>query len=429
MSDLKTLREFVANVLDYSPDNTTYSGQVDRLLNEADRSIQAQKPYTFLNRVVGIQAYADREAELGFVDGSRAVTSATSFFTEWMVNQILEVNEVEYTITAVVSATDARLERAYKGTSANFQAKVINRYLDLPEDCTTVLGLARRTNTMTPNDPGALSPITRYEDEWHNLPLGEVNLPLYWLPYDPAFVAPPRLNFSMSTAIAVAAGERTVDFCSTFIRGGRESVPGEVVTLTASSTQDFVLTPFSGVTNDGLKKRYYWRAPTLGYEAWRLLDDPTTGGPMELAPADVTPRTLVALRGSSLTGGEALYASTRLTAQDGFRQRVRLYPRQDKDYTFEVRYMERHQPMFERNDTSSIPPEHRMLIAYKALADILIKHNNPTQSQLYARRFDEMLLVLDKRYLITPQRRIVKGNWLNNMEPNSFSRFRTLVHL
>jgi len=109
-------------------------------------------------------------------------------------------------------------------------------------------------------------------------------------------------------------------------------------------------------------------------------------------------------------------------------QRIRLYPRQDKDYVFTVRYMQNHRPMVEDNDTSSIPPDQRMVIAYMALSDILMKHDNPTQSELYRRRADEILLRIEKRYLISPARRIVKGNWLANMEPNSFSRFTTLVH-
>ena len=90
--------------------------------------------------------------------------------------------------------------------------------------------------------------------------------------------------------------------------------------------------------------------------------------------------------------------------------------------------MQAHQPMREDSDVSAIPPEHRMLIAYKALADVLIKHDNPVQAALYRKRYDALLLKLEKRYLITPSRRIVKGNWLSNMEPNSFNRFTTLVH-
>ena len=131
---------------------------------------------------------------------------------------------------------------------------------------------------------------------------------------------------------------------------------------------------------------------------------------------------------ATLTGSEALFDDDRMLNPDGFRQRIRLYPRQDKDYNFQVRYMVRHQTMQEDNDVSLIPPAHRMIVAYKALADVLVKHDNPSQAELYRKRFEQELLQLEKRYLITPSKRLVKGNWLTNMEPNSFHRFSTLVH-
>jgi hypothetical protein len=149
---------------------------------------------------------------------------------------------------------------------------------------------------------------------------------------------------------------------------------------------------------------------------------------MELQPTDTTARTFTGLRTVDLEGLESLFDNPRMLEADGFVQRIRLYPRQDQDYVFTVRYMKRHQPMVEDGDVSSIPPDQRMLLAYWALADVLMKHDNMTQSELYRRRADQMLLRLERRYLITPSKRIVKGNWLANMEPNSFSRFSTLVH-
>jgi hypothetical protein len=84
--------------------------------------------------------------------------------------------------------------------------------------------------------------------------------------------------------------------------------------------------------------------------------------------------------------------------------------------------------MVEDGDVSPIPADQRMVIAYFALADVLMKHNNAPQAELYRRRADQALLRIERRYLITPSRRIVKGNWLANMAPNGYSRFQTLVH-
>ncbi len=428
-TDLRALREYVANVLDYDPNNETYRRQIDRLLNEADRATFLSKPFSFINKAVELTAYADREASLSFTNGIQVVTAGAPFFESWMVNQEVVADGKTYTINSVDSTTQARIERDFESSTVNYYAQVINRYLDLPSDCTSVLNVARRTDSRTPNDPGLLTPLTRYEDEWHNLPLGEVNLPVYWMNYDPAFISGPRRNFSISTAGAAGSGVRTLEFTSTYIQGGRESAHGEVVTQTFQDNQDPVLTPFPGIANDGLRKRYYFRAPSHGYHAWRLLEDPVNPGQsMDLAPTDVAARTYTGLDLNDFTGSESLYIRERLQYTDGFKQRVRLYPRQDKDYVFTVRYMQRHKPMQEDGDVSAIPPDHRMLIAYRALADIFVKHDNLTQSELYRRRFDEMLLRLERRYLITPARRIVKGNWLTNMEPNSFNRYTTLVH-
>ena len=426
-TDLKALREYVANVLDYDPTNENYKRQIDRFLNEADRIICLSKPFSFINKAVDKVVYADKSSTGSISAGSDVLTSA-GFWEDWMVNQDIEIEGTTYTIIAI-DGNNAIIERPYEGAGGpGLPFTVINRYIDLPSDCTSVLGVARRTNTRTPNDPGLLSPLARYEDEWYNLPLGEVNLPIYWVPHDPAYIAGPRKNFDVAAVVAGAGqGIRTLEFTSTVVRNGRESAHGEIVRISLADAENVQLTPHSFNVKTGLYKRYYFRCPSLGYHSFRLLDDPG-GGVMQLTPNDVAARTLTTLTVGNLTTSETIYLQERMVNNTGFVRRIRLYPLQDKDYTFTIRYMQNPPPMVEDNDTSAVPPDQRMVIAYKALADILMKHDNMTQSELYRRRFDEELLRLEKRYLISPSRRIVKGNWLANMEPNSFSRFTTLVH-
>lgn len=430
-SDLRALREYVANVLDYSPTNPTYARQIDRLLNEADRAITTSKPFTFVNKAAEVTAYADVNIDVSVLTGNIQIAQLPGQpnFLAWMVNQEVKIDGVTYTIVEVVSTTLANLDRGVEAANGSYTVTVINRYLDLPADCSSVLGIARRTDARTPNNPGMLTPLARYEDEWSNLPLGEVNLPVYWLYHDPAYIDGPRKNYTLSTAATVGAGVRTIEITSTLIRGGRESSYGEVQALELTDSQDLVLTPTANPSGTGLLKRYYFRCPNLGYDAWRLLADPNNpGSNMELAASDAAARTFTSLTQNNLENSESFYRYERLQHPDGFVQRVRLYPRQDQDYVFTIRYMQRHQPMVEDGDVSSIPPDQRMLLAYWALVDVLMKHDNPTQSEMYRRRVEEMLLRLERRYLVTTSRRIVKGNWLVNMEPNSFSRFSTLVH-
>ena len=433
-SDLKELREFVANILDYNPENENYAKQVDALLNQADSAICQEKPFTFVNKVVDVPVYKDVAIPAATcTNGTQVVTAPLGTFLSWMVGQELAVTlstgSVEtFTINNVVSDTDVRIDRDFTDTTGAKAAVVINRYIDLPADATTILAVARRSDTLSPTDPGLLENLARFEDEWWNLPLGEVNLPINWVWYDAFHLRGPRRNFGLTTAVAVGRGVRTLEFCSTLVFAGRESAHGEVVSITAQATEDIVLTPFVQTTNSGLYKRYYWRAPDFGYKAWRLLDDALApGSSMTLAPTDVAPRTY-AFDTTSMTTTEGLFNSARMANPDGFTQRIRLYPRQDKDYNFQVRYMVKHQDMQEDNDVSLIPPENRMIIAYKALADVLAKHDNPTQAEMYKRKFNVCLLQLERRYLITPSKRIVKGDWGADTGFRRWSRFSALVH-
>ena len=84
--------------------------------------------------------------------------------------------------------------------------------------------------------------------------------------------------------------------------------------------------------------------------------------------------------------------------------------------------------MQEDGDTSIMPPNSRVMIAYKMLEDALMKHDNPTQAMLYKKKFDPMLLKLEARYIpISPSKRTVKGSrFLGGSTPGR--RFTTLVH-
>jgi hypothetical protein len=170
----------------------------------------------------------------------------------------------------------------------------------------------------------------------------------------------------------------------------------------------------------------YWRCTAEGLYAWRRCTD-TANSYLIVKPNDGSTFTV---GNTTLTNirSEAIWIQERMGTPDGSIQRFRLYPRQDKDYVFSVRYMARHQTMVEDSDVSAVPPDHRMVIAYRALADVLFKHDNATQSEMYRKKAETELLKMERRYLITPSRRIVKGNWLEQYESHTFNRYTKLVH-
>ena len=98
--------------------------------------------------------------------------SSAAPWEDWMVNQDIEIDGKTYTIIAIDGANGI-IERPYEGaTAAGIPFTVINRYIDLPADCTSILGVARRSNTRTPNDPGLLSPLARTNDAVEVLGIG-----------------------------------------------------------------------------------------------------------------------------------------------------------------------------------------------------------------------------------------------------------------
>ena len=427
-TDLKSLREFVANVLDYNPTNATYKNELDKLINEADRRICSEKPWPWINKIADITAHADTVGTVTFTNGTAVITTAGAFFdVAWMPGQIITDGTTEYEIAWVDTSTQAYLTLPYAGTTGAKTATVINRFLDLPQHCVTVLAVAKRSQSITPADPGLLTPLARYEDEWYNLPLGEVNLPKFWVPADPYYLPGPRRGVTLSTAVSLGSGVRTVEVTCTYrYANDRESAHGAIQSIALTNLQDLTLDFDVLATTTGLFKVPYWRCTAEGLYAWRRCTD-TSNSYLIVKPNDGSTYTV---GNTTLTNirSEAIWIQERMGTPDGSIQRFRLYPRQDKDYVFSVRYMARHQTMVEDSDVSAVPPDHRMVIAYRALADVLFKHDNATQSEMYRKKAETELLKMERRYLITPSRRIVKGNWLEQYEPHTFNRFTKLVH-
>jgi hypothetical protein len=428
-TDLKAMREFVANILDYEPSNAKYKTEVDQMLNEADRRVCSEKPWPWINKQVQVTARQDVSATVTFTNGSAVITTAAAFFDfAWMAGQIISDGTTELEIAWISTTTQAYLTNAYVGTTGAKTATVINRYLDLPADCVAVLNVFKRSESITPSDPGMLDSLARYEDEWYNLPLGEINMPKYWVPYDPFYLSGPRRGFATGTAVAVGSGVRTVEVCCTYrYASTRESAYGAVQTVSLTAVQDLSLNFDVLSVTTGLYKIPYWRCPTEGLYAWRRCTNASTGEYLNIEPNDGATYVVGNTTLSNIQS-EAIWLQDRMQNPDGNAQRIRLYPRQDRDYVFEVRYIARHQTMVEDGDVSAVPADHRMIVAYRALADLFIKHDNETQSAIYKRKADDELLKMERRYLIPTARRIVKGNWDQEAAPWAFQRYTRLTH-
>jgi hypothetical protein len=420
--NLQRLRDYVANVLDYDPDNPTYRSQVAQLLNDAHDRIVSDKPWPWAQKEAKVVAHADATAQVAVTANSANVSTVNAFFESWMEGNILELDGVEYEVALVIADTNAVLTALYAGTTGTVNGVAKERYLAIPQDCIALLQVIRRVDSRSPEDPGRLVPLTRYEDEWANLPLDEVNLPAYFVPADTTFTPAPRTSGTLGTAVAPPGrGTRTVEVVVTHVfADGRESGPSAAQSITLTDTQFLTVTLGATLNQSGLRRRVYLRDTTRGLVAYRLLQN--TAGDTEVSP---TGGTFTYEFTSNELDSPAYTLKQRLENNGGTTQRIRLYPRQDRDYTFTVRYLRRASRLEDDQDTPDLPSAHHVALAYRALEALFLKHDNPAQSQLYARRAERELLAMEGRYLTEKPRRWVKGF----MEPGLLDRVPQFTQL
>jgi hypothetical protein len=424
--DLQSLRDYATNVLDYDATaNPAYQAQLDRLLTDAYERVWSEKPWQFAQKDVAQTVLPDAPATVGATSGSNTLTHAGQLIVGTMDGQIIDIGGEEYTIAYVRSGVLAYLTEPFRGATASYDANVIFRFIDLPAETQMIMNVAHRSNAVTPEDPGMMTALARYEDEYYNLPLGETGTPRYWVPQDPVTIPAPGTASGVAVIVAAPGqGVRTIEIAMANEWAGRSSGLSRATVLSLTDTQAVTLTPAVIPNGSGLYRVYYMRSPDLGLYAWRKITD--TAGVTAVAPnagVTLTPDTTETF----LTSQAYVLSYPRYQGDGGMRERYRLHPRQAEETKFTVRIMTRPKPMVEATDTPDIPAAHRVVIAYRALIQLLMKSDNAAESALYEKRSDSEILKMERRYLINAARRIVIGDFTVAGQ-NRFNRWGSLKH-
>lgn len=406
------IRNYINNIVDYAPDVESYDEQLNSIINDCYGRLFAEKPFTFASKEVVIKARADVSiTKLVATNGSTAITTVDNLFNDTMAGQIIAIHDVEYTIAYVATAGSAIITEPYIAATSTSTATVRYRYLDCPADTISILQVIKRTMQLTPQEPGRMIPLTRMEDEYYNLPLNEVNLPNYWVPYDDFTVNPPRYPIAAPVASAAGQGERTVDVAMTYVYAGRESALSKSVTLELADNQQCQVT-FADITfMSGMRRRIYARNKIAGWDAFRLMKT-VVGSKTEIDPAPAVTETY------AMNDFDASFEfqSVRHDSSDGLTQRFRLYPRQSEDTDITVRYMYNPPALIEDNDTPEFPAAHHAILAYMALHEIYIKLDNIPQANIYQRKAAQEMLKMEQRYLTQVPRRWIKRGMRDGTE-------------
>lgn len=405
---LSEIRDYITNILDYDPANTTFDGQTDDIINDCYRRLFAEKPFLFAQKEAKVTAYKDVSVEVTPTALSNIMIT-TGTFPTWIEGHIVGFDGDELTVLFRLNDTTIYVDKTFDAAAAAGTATFKMRYIDLPQDCTQVLQVAKRSLTITPVEPGRMIPLTRYEDEWWNLPLDEVNMPYYWVQYDDYNIVAPRKCNVVAFTTGAGQGIRTIECAMTYQYGigatYRESAISKVTTLNLSDTQGFQIT-FENLGVDAFAyRRVYARCPNEDLNVWRLITP--ISGIANRAPNSTT-TAIFDISLADLQSQTWEQNNPRYTYPDGCTQRIRLYPRQDADYDMTVRYMYKPPRLVEDHDTPEFPNAHHLVLAYMALEQIYMKTDNLTQSNMYKMKADSEVVKMEKRYLTQAPKRWVK---------------------
>tara|TARA_R100001509_G_scaffold165577_1_gene147836 strand:+ start:776 stop:2092 length:1317 start_codon:yes stop_codon:yes gene_type:complete len=418
--NLREIREYIANITDYDPNvNKDYSAQVDNVINETYRMLFSEKPFTFAQKEVKIPIYTDASyTASGVYNPSLKLTvvTVTTAFPDWIEGNIVEIEGVEYECLYKHSAANIFYISQSVPTFTSQTIKFKQRYIRLPKDCVSILQVGKRSMSISPTAVGRYIPLTRYEDEYYNLPLDEVNIPNYWIMQDSDYVSPPVVAPTATvTTTSAGQGDRSIRLAYTFVKYSKTGQQSELESglspfsdvITLNNTQRLTLTSnvtmLAAMVELGYGRRFYIKnaAATPQFEAIHQIGD--------LRDPDWAVTYNIDFTQTEFDTGAFVLNNPRYTYTDGYVQRIRLYPRQSTDYELSVRYIYRPARLQEDTDTPDLPQSHHLVLAYGSLMDIFNKHDNAQMSRIYRAKYLEEIIKLEQRFLTQKPRRWVKG--------------------
>ena len=412
--NLREIREYIANITDYDPNvNKDYSAQVDNVINETYRMLFSEKPFTFAQKEVKIPIYTDAEYTASGVTG--VIAGLTKIIIQpslpdWVEGNIIEIDGVEHHVIYKASAIEIYIEGSFPFIAQPVKFK--QRYIRLPKDCVSILQVGKRSMSISPTAVGRYIPLTRYEDEYYNLPLDEVNIPNYWIMQDSEYVsAPPIVLTPTATATSAGQGTRTVRLAYTYVKYPANGQATELESglspfseaITLTDAQRLTLTSSLDLTKVGYARRFYIKNAATTPQ----FDGVYQVGTLKAVSASLSEN--IDFSQAEFENGSFVLNNPRYTYTDGYVQRIRLYPRQSTDYELSVRYIYRPARLQEDTDTPDLPQSHHLVLAYGSLMDIFNKHDNAQMSRIYRAKYLEEIIKLEQRFLTQKPRRWVKG--------------------
>lgn len=416
--NLREIRQYIANIIDYDPSsNKEYTKQIDDVINHHYRMLFSTKEFTFAQRERKVMVYTDvTVSATGTYNSSTGLTTIGTGFVAtvpaWAEGNIIEINGTEYDV--LYNNPIFNNECYVVGDvswSGSQEVRFKERYIRLPTDCVALLQAGRRSMEIAPTDVGRFIPLTRFEDEYYNLPLDEVNIPNYWIMQDDFMLTAPTAAPTVSASSTTPGqGVRTVRVAQTYVQYGRNGKISEVESALSAFSSEITL------ADDEVLNITYPALPSTKPYGRRIYivdasDTPSFEGVYRVDQVDpvFSGSQTTAFTLDDFENGIFVLNNVRYEYPEGYRQTVRLYPRQSEDFEISFRYIYIPARLQEDTDTPELPPSHHLVLAYACLMDVLTKHDNNVLAGIYRRKYEDEVVKLEQRFLTQKPRRFVKG--------------------
>jgi hypothetical protein len=444
--NLKSMREYVANILDYNPNIEQYRNEVNDVLNQVYVTHFMERPWEYAQKEVDIVAYADRTQDfLTWTRGVRIATPADGKFNEMIAPfQIIEPQasgadlekNKEYTIIArhdnagsayATMADPLKPLEFYpvidavpnNTTTETLSCTIKHRNIALPPDMIDILSIGLRGRQSGFRQP--FFNIARYEDEKMGLDLDQVAIPTNFIQTDTLHIPSPRLkptiyNAGVLANVTTTAGNYQAAY--TFILRGAttdrsivnfESAPifgdeqyfdtGVSLNVTNLEVTDTLVGNLPTEVFRGLRKVVYIKTPDSNH--FVRVSDTTLA-------EDQGNSSVILPNGIDFTAPFRFQTSPKLVEHSGEYQQIRLYPRQDQDYIMKLRYMFRPKELKDDQDAPMMPTDTHLFLCYGAIAELFNKHNNTQQAMIYEQKAKKELMKIENRFLTQKSKAHIK---------------------
>lgn len=431
--NLGELIDFVGNLLDYDPTNSTYRSQLVSLLNDAQGRLLTDRPWSFSIRERELRVWTDTTSTATFTNGSATVSgsfpSSSSAVRPGsnLDGAILVVTDSagvthEHSIAWVQNGTTLYLDRAFGGVTGAYAALIKRRDVFLPSDAMSV----ENVGDPSVGIPAKAMFLSKFEREDANLDPDLLGTIEAYLPSTGMVIPAPSTARGIATIAAVGQGARTINIYMCNVRGPRstpfnvyplevsdgfESGLSKVSTYSLSDTETLTFTPETIDNTTGLYRRYYFTCPEANILAPVRIRSAGAGttdvdtvaptGGVTLAP-DLSLNTL---SGQNFQSTAIRYQYN----QSAGYQSIQLYPHPSEDQKIDVRLLLHPARLQEDQDAPLVPAAYSQILAYAALESLTLKVDNPALSAVYARKKDVLYQGMEQRYLAAVPRRIIKG--------------------